>query len=60
MYISELISVDSRLRNYLKYFFRCIDDLYNRNGRNNFDDVCREIYQEFVILERPRPNNRNS
>ena len=51
-YISELISVDSRLRSYFKYCCRYIDDLCNPNGINNFDDVCREIYPECMVLER--------
>ena len=44
--------VDSRLRIHFKYCCRYIDDLCNSNGINNFDDVCREIYPECMILER--------
>ena len=51
-YVSELISVDSRLKHYFRYCSRDIDDLCKPQGMDEFDTVCKEIYPECMILEK--------
>ena len=58
-YVSELMSVDSRLKSFFKYNCRYIDDLCTPNGIENFDEVCKEIYPECMILERTNLCSQN-
>ena len=51
-YVSELMSVDSQRKSFFKYYCRYIDDLCTPNGILNFDQVCKEIYPDCMILER--------
>jgi len=59
-YVSELMSVDSQFKSFFKYYCRYIDDLCTPNGIKDFDQVCKEIYPDCMVLERTNICNNNA